>query len=230
MAAVKTRAHAKISRLGIMAKSVLRHRQFVMCVKRARSRQSATRFEFISTSVAKIALAQVNPFHRVRRSHHALTVLAMTQCERMPKFMNGFLQQALPQQGVILIQTIKLLPQPKGRYHGARSTHLRLAENIFKNWDIKIDFSHREKAPVSWPNQALHALQDFRGVKLLALGMIGGSWVQREREDLANEPATSWESRPASLRAKKRQLYRPGADERDSLRPARGDPSSGSPP
>src|SRR5580700_5503644 len=92
MAAVKTRAHAKISRLGIMAKSVLRDRQFVMCVKRARSRQSATRFEFISTSVAKIALAQVNPFHRVRRSHHALIVLAMTQCERMPKFMNGFLQ------------------------------------------------------------------------------------------------------------------------------------------
>jgi hypothetical protein len=109
----------------------------------------------------------------------------MTKVQRVPEFVNGFLQQALTEQGVILIQTIKFLPQSKGGHYGAGSAHLGLAENVFENWDIKIDLSHGEKAPVSWPNQALHALQDFRGVKLLALGMIGGGWVQCERENFA---------------------------------------------
>src|SRR5437879_5737859 len=110
----------------------------------------------------------------------------MTKVQRVPQFVNGFFQQALTEQGVILIQTVKFLPQSECRDHGARSAHLGLAENVFENWDIKIDLSHGEKAPVSWPNQALHALQDCRGVKLLALGMIGGSWVQRERENFAS--------------------------------------------
>ena len=132
-----------------------------------------------------MVFAQVDPLEGVGRCHHALIIRAMTQLKRVPKFMNGFFEQTLGQQGVILFQTVILLTQSEDRDDGARSAQLRLAENVFENRDIKIDLSHGEKALVSWPNQALHALQDFRGVKLLALGMIGGSWVQGEREDLA---------------------------------------------
>src|SRR5579864_756581 len=185
MAVMKTRAHARISRLGIMAKSVLREGSFVMCAHMPRLPQSAVRVEFIPAGVAHPVLPQIDPLHRVGRCHSALIILAMTQLKRVPEFVDGFFQQPLTQQGVILIQTVKLLPQPECRHDCARPAHLRLAENIFKNRDIKIDLGHGEKAPVSWPNQVLHALQDFRRVKLLALGMIARSWVQRERENFA---------------------------------------------
>src|SRR5580765_3081466 len=78
MAAMKTRACVCDMRLGIMAKSVLRERRFVMCANAPRLCQCEIRFKLIPTGVAQRVLAQVDTLYRVRRCHGTLIVLAMT--------------------------------------------------------------------------------------------------------------------------------------------------------
>lgn len=55
------------------------------------------------------ALFQVNPFDGVRRGHDAAVVVAVGQVQGVPEFVDGFFQQPLQEQVVVLGQAVKFL-------------------------------------------------------------------------------------------------------------------------
>lgn len=118
----------------------------------------------------------------------------MPKVKRVPNFVNRLLQQSFLQQRIVLIKSIKLLTQAIGRHHCAGTTHLRLAENILKNWDVKVDFSHRQPSPVLGPHQGLHVLQDLRRVKLLTLSVVTRCRVESKWQDFATDGQFLWYS------------------------------------
>src|SRR5579864_817008 len=111
---VRTRAiRTNHERLGIMAKSVLRQSRFVMEPGRAWTFERSIGFQRAPAGRAEHILAQIDPLHRMRRSHCAAIVLAMMQVQCVPKFMNGLFEQALPQQSIVSLKTIEFLTQPE---------------------------------------------------------------------------------------------------------------------
>ena len=111
----------------------------------------------------------------------------MAQVQRMSKLVNRFFQNPLSQQRIIVWQAIEFLAQSIGRHDRAGATHLRLAEYIFENRDIKINLGHPKNPPILRLHQSLHALQDLRRMKLLALGMIRGRRIERHRQYFATD-------------------------------------------
>src|ERR1700756_220147 len=103
----------------------------------------------------------------------------------MTKFVHGLFQESLAKQIIIAVKAVELLTQPMNRNDGAGPPDLGFSENVFKDRDVKIDVGNREETPFLRPHQRLHALQDFRGMILLALGVVTRSGVENVRNDLA---------------------------------------------
>src|SRR5579863_9333456 len=142
-----------------MAKSVLRDGGFVMGTGKQSARQLAVRLQARSARLTKFAVPQIDPLYGVRRSHHALIVFAMPQVERVPEFVDAFLQQSLTQQGVVLIHSVEFLPEPECGDDRARPAYLRFAKHILENWNIEIYIGNCEKPPIFRADKSLHALQ-----------------------------------------------------------------------
>src|SRR5215471_8780197 len=109
----------------------------------------------------------------------------MPELEGMSEFVDRFFDKPLSHQPSVTRQAVEFLTQAIRRDGGARPTHLRLAEYVRENRDIKINLGHRQNSPVLRSQEALHALEDFRGMELLAFGMIGGCRIQPNRQYLA---------------------------------------------
>jgi hypothetical protein len=88
------------------------------------------------------------------------------------QLVDGFFKEALAEQGIIPIESVELLVQAVGGNQGARAAHLGFSENVLQDWDVEIDIGNGKETPVMRTHQSLHALQEFGGMILLALGVI----------------------------------------------------------
>src|ERR1700758_1144915 len=98
--------------------------------------------------------------------------------------MDGFLDQALAEQGVIPVEAVEFLAEAVERNQSTRASHLCLPENIFQDGDIEIDAGDAEKPPVPWTHQSPHALENFRRMILLPLNMVSRNGVEFHGQDL----------------------------------------------
>ena len=113
------------------------------------------------------------------RSHDAAPVKAMAEPNDMAKLMDGFLDQAFPKQIGIWRQTIELLPQTMNGNEGAAAAELRLAKQESQDGDKKVQVRYTEARRLDVAGQRLHALQDSRGIVLVAARIVGKVNVER---------------------------------------------------
>ena len=145
-----------------------------------------------SAGLTQATLSQVNPLDGMRGRHDAAVVLAMAEIESVAQLVNGFFEQALAEQGIVAFEAIEFLAQAVSGNNGARPGHLGFSENVFQDGDVEIDVGHREPTPIPWAHQHLHAVQKFGGMILLALGMIGRSRIEPDRDNLTSNGETLW--------------------------------------
>ena len=146
---------------------------------------SGGRFDLGSAGVTEGTLAEVNPLYGVGAGHGAAVVLAVTKIEGVTQLVNGFLEEALAEKGIVAVEAVELLPQAIGGDDGAGSAHLGFPENVFQDRDIEVDIGDGEETPGVWTDQTLHTLQNFRRMILLAFGVIGRRGIEDDGENFA---------------------------------------------
>jgi hypothetical protein len=114
----------------------------------------------------------------------------MVEMEGVTEFVNGFFEQSLAEQGVVEVEAVELLAQTVERNDGAGASQLRFAENVFQDWDVKIDRGDADDPPEFRAHQGLHALQQFRRVILLALNVVRRGGVELDGENLGPHSET----------------------------------------
>jgi hypothetical protein len=135
----------------------------------------------------KGALAEVNPLDGMGRGHHAAVVLAVAEIEGVAEFVDGLFDESLAEEGVVGIKSVELLPEAEDRDDGTRARELGFAENIFQDWNVEIHIRHRQKTPIARAYEGLHALEEFRRMKLLPFGVVRGSGIEAIGQDFAGD-------------------------------------------
>src|SRR5581483_9381624 len=128
---------------------------------------------------AQAAFLQVDPFHGMGRSHGTRVVLAVSQVQSVADLVDALFQQAFAKRVAVRWQTVEFLAQPVQGNQSAGTTHLGLSKDKGQYGYVKIDGGNPEQTPAMVAKVALHLLQQFRGVILLALAMERDLRVKR---------------------------------------------------
>ncbi len=117
----------------------------------------------------------------------------------MAQLVDGFLQQTLIEQFNIWTKAVELLAEAVKRDQCAGAAHLGFAENVLQNWNVEIDTSNAQQAPILGMYKGLHAFQDFGRVILQSFGVVGRGGIQLRWEDFAVKRKTSGDGSAQSL-------------------------------
>ena len=72
----------------------------------------------------------------------------MAQVQGVTQLVDGFFEETLAEQGIVPLETVKLLAQAVYGNHGARPAHLGFSEYILQDGNIEIEVGNGEQAPV----------------------------------------------------------------------------------
>jgi hypothetical protein len=101
----------------------------------------------IGAFAAESAVFDVNPFHGVRRRHHALVIRAVNQIHGVSQLVDGFCEKTPREDVATLFESVEFLPQAMGGDDGTAASQHCFAKDKRQNGDVKINFRHAEHSP-----------------------------------------------------------------------------------